>query len=613
MRTTLVFVVLAAISAGLAWWSKPEAISKESDVTEDRVGQDVFPGFNDPELAASLEIIQYDETLAQLKPFVVAKDRQTGLWKLPSHDGYPADAAEQVRDATTPLIGLRILSIASTDRGDHELYGVVSPEDSSLAAGSSGIGMLVRLKDATGKVLAALIIGKEVEGTVGQRYVRIPTEDVVYTVEIDTRAFTTDFRDWIDDQLLDVRGFDIARVGVRDYELVQQANNTMGLTRNFDATVAYDAAQNRWSLVDYRVYRGGAALPAEPEPGQTLNTRFLNDLRIAVQDLQIINVKRKPAALAEALRAETIELKDQQSIASLQEQGYFPAQGPQGTEIYASGGETIIGTVDGVEYVLKFGKAAASLGALGGDGQADSGGLSRFLIVQARLDPAQFPQPDLEVLPETVEELLARDKEQLGDDAPADETEEELRERLEVVREQIAKENQRKIDERNERMEAARQRVEALNARFSDWYYIVADNLYRRLRITRDTLFTSASNIPGGIAPAADGNPPPITSADGQPSAKKPPGDASGDTASPSDSTPPDSAPAGDASQTEPQSLIPDDLQSPKSNSPGDPEPPAADSPAGPGDGEGTGNGKDAGNGNGTGDGGTRPPAAVDA
>ncbi len=541
MRTTLVFVVLAIGSAGLAWWSKPEAISKESDVTEDRVGQDVFPGFTDPESATSLEIIQYDETLAQLKPFVVAKDSQTGLWKLPSHDGYPADAAEQVRDATTPLIGLRILSIASTDRGDHELYGVVSPEDSSLAAGSSGIGMLVRLKDKTGKVLAALIVGKEVEGTVGQRYVRIPTEDVVYTVELDTRAFTTDFRDWIDDQLLDIRSFDIARVGVHDYELVQQANNSMGLTRNFDATVAYDAAQNRWSLVDYRVYRGGAALPAEMEPGQELNTSFLNDLRIAIQDLQIINVKRKPAALAEALRTETPQLKDQQSIASLQEQGYFPAQGTNGTEIFASGGETLIGTVDGVEYILKFGKAAASLDALGGEGQSDSGGLSRFLMVLARLDPSQFPQPDLEVLPETVEELLARDKKQLGSQTPTDETEEELQERLEVVREQIAKENQRKIDERNERLEAAQQRVQALNARFSDWYYIVADNAYRRLRITKDKLFVAKPSAADGTRPAAE-------------------------TSAPAAGASPDPTPPTESESTESTSLIPDALQTPSAN-----------------------------------------------
>ena len=51
------------------------------------------------------------------------------MWKLPSYDDYPADAAEQVRDATTPLISMPILSVASLDRGDHSLYGVVNPDD----------------------------------------------------------------------------------------------------------------------------------------------------------------------------------------------------------------------------------------------------------------------------------------------------------------------------------------------------------------------------------------------------------------------------------------------------------------------------------------------------
>ncbi|GIW98179.1 MAG: hypothetical protein KatS3mg111_1512 [Pirellulaceae bacterium] len=505
MRTTVLFVALAVISVGLAWWSKPEAIIKESDASLERIGEDVFPGLSDPNLATSLEIITYDETLARLKPFVVAKDKQTGLWKLPSHDGYPADAADQVRDATTPLIGLKILSIASTDRGDHELFGVISPEDSSLAAGTSGVGMLVRLKDETDKVLAALIIGKQVEGAPQQRYVRIPTEDVVYTVEIDTHAFTTDFRDWIDERLLDVRGFDITKVIGHDYELVQQATNSVRIERHFDVELAYDAANNRWSLGDYRTYRGGAALPAEPAPGEQLNTRFLNDLRMAAQDLEIINVKRKPATLAAAVREGKWDLEDEQSIATLQELGFFVARTPQGSQVFAVGGETIIEIGAGVQYVLQFGQATANLATIEEDMESESSGLSRYLLVTAQLDESRFPPPELEAVPETVEEMLERDRQVAGEDASAsDETPEELRERLEVVREQIMKENQRKVDERQERIEAARRQVSELNARFADWFYVIADEDYLPLRITRDKLFVRGDAGTSTAVPAAD-------------------------------------------------------------------------------------------------------------
>ena len=56
------------------------------------------------------------------------------------------------------------------------------------------------------------------------------------------------------------------------------------------------------------------------------------------------------------------------------------------------------------------------------------------------------------------------------------------------MREEIAKENQRKIDERNDKIDAARKKVLELNARFSEWYYVVADSAYQKLRLSRDDL-----------------------------------------------------------------------------------------------------------------------------
>ncbi|MCA9160544.1 MAG: hypothetical protein KDA72_19570, partial [Planctomycetales bacterium] len=84
-------------------------------------------------------------------------------------------------------------------------------------------------------------------------------------------------------------------------------------------------------------------------------------------------------------------------------------------------------------------------------------------------------------------------------------TDEELQEELEFVREQIAKENQRKIDARNEKMDAARRRVQELNARFADWYYVVSDEVYKKLKISREQLIGPNTPDAAQATPAAPG------------------------------------------------------------------------------------------------------------
>ncbi len=84
--------------------------------------------------------------------------------------------------------------------------------------------------------------------------------------------------------------------------------------------------------------------------------------------------------------------------------------------------------------------------------------------------------------------------------APVVETEEEKQERLEAEQEKITKENQRKLDERKDRIDAARRRVRELNGRFADWYYVIPESTYRKLRISMDDLIET----PADAAAAAE-------------------------------------------------------------------------------------------------------------
>jgi hypothetical protein len=414
-RTTLIFAAIAAVSLGLAWMSKPEAISDESDLKKERTGQPVFVKFEDPSEAASFQIIKYDEELGQLERFEVAKDKTSGMWKLPSYDDYPADAAEQVRDATTPLISLPILDVPSLDRGDHSLYGVVDPDQEGLTVGETGVGMLLRVKDQSDQVLAELVVGKEVEGAEGQRYVRIPSEDAVYMVELSTDPFTTEFQKWINKELLDVRSFDIASIGLRDYAIVPTQQG-YGMSRNFDADLSFDSAANKWSLERLLTYESGGPQEVGLKEGEELQETALNDLRNAIQDLQIVDVRRKPTGLAADLKADKSLMENKESLQSLVSQGFIPQESPAGTEIFATGGETLVGTQNGVKYLLRFGEVVTKLSG----SEDEESGLNRYLLVSAVLDDAKFPPPDLEPLPETVEEMLAMQQaEEAGETPPS--------------------------------------------------------------------------------------------------------------------------------------------------------------------------------------------------
>ena len=81
-------------------------------------------------------------------------------------------------------------------------------------------------------------------------------------------------------------------------------------------------------------------------------------------------------------------------------------------------------------------------------------------------------------------------------------TDDEWKERLEAEKERINKENQRKINSRKDRLEAAKKRSSELNARFADWYYIVSDSEYQRLKIELGDLITKKGAGAPGLPPS---------------------------------------------------------------------------------------------------------------
>ncbi len=528
---TLLFLVAAIAAVMAASWSRPTDVTYRVD---DLIGKPLFEPF-EAEQAKAMRIVRFDEETATLREFEVAEEK--GVWSIPSKGGYPADALQQMAEASTGVVGLDILSIASQDPSTHAEYGVVEPSP-SLEVGQTGVGTRVTLESEGGQTLVDLVIGKAVKGADNQRYVRKPSQDVVYTVAIDPSKFSTKFEDWIEDDLLKINTWDIARVEVKDYsaELVMQGMRpALALDPRAELTLDYDDSASKWSPRDLKQYDRDKEEYVSFSLGedQELNEATLTDLKNAIGDLKIVDVERKPTGLSGDLKAGEDLFKDKASIQSLMMRGFAPVGSSSGgTEVLSSEGEVIVTEKNGVEYVLRFGKlqladdggaadadADAAVDGETPDGEPKAAGVNRYLFVMARYNDAMIEKPQLEELPpeeeapagkaadeNAADEEATEEKTTDGEDADAPATDAKEDDTA-ASREEILKSNQRKEDEYEAKVEAAKKRVAELNERFGDWYYVISDEVYKKVAIGREELVKTKDAAEGEAAAAKPAKP----------------------------------------------------------------------------------------------------------
>ncbi|QDS87597.1 hypothetical protein EC9_17760 [Rosistilla ulvae] len=398
----LVASAVVAMAAIVAW---PR--STETDLAA-LIGKPIFENFNDVLDVSMLKIDRFDEELGQLSSFEVTRDSKTNQWSIPSHDGYPADATEQIRDAATAFLDLEILDVASEVKDDHEKFGVLEPNASSLKVGDEGVGRLVQFENDNGEVLVNLIIGSMVKDTEDQRFVRIPTQDVTYVVKFDDTPLTTKFESWIEDNLLDLSSFDIKEIGIRDYSIVRTLQGA-SMQPNFDADIALEE-DDVWKLAKLDVYEKGKPVAQTLAADEELDGTKLGDLRSALDDLKIVDVRRKPEGLSGDLKTDAGFMKNDDAVRSLITRGFYPQPTEDGKgEVFAANGELIATLKNGVEYLLRFGEIDQQ--SLDSEEESEEGaeeqvvGVNRYLLVSARVNEATFPEPELQTVPETWEQL----------------------------------------------------------------------------------------------------------------------------------------------------------------------------------------------------------------
>lgn len=172
---------------------------------------------------------------------------------------------------------------------------------------------------------------------------------------------------------------------------------------------------------------------------------------------------------------------------------------------------------------------------------SDGEKVNRYLFVMAEFNPASIDPPELEPMPEEKEaaegekaeeeksngeaeeaetpqgeedksngdgeeaeasEAVATDEEkpaeeEASEEKPADEgdaakdADEEKKKKEEELakeRERIEKENTRKQEEYDEKIAEGKERVKELNQRFADWYYVISDEVYQKIHLSREDI-----------------------------------------------------------------------------------------------------------------------------
>ena len=216
-----------------------------------------------------------------------------------------------------------------------------------------------------------------------------------------------------------------------------------------------------------------------------------------------------------------------------------------------------------------------------GESDESKEGVNRYLFVMARLNEDAIPRPELEEVPELPEGAADEQTEEQTSEATGDEPDEasdadtgeesetettendapqeeaadqsesadeesadsdpaaddpaddntaaddeadepsEL-EKAVAARKEVEQRNAQKLDQYNATLKASRERVKTLNARFGDWYYVISNDVYKKIHLSRDDVLKTKDAEEGAEGPPSTEAKPDNESAFGAPGAAVP-------------------------------------------------------------------------------------------
>ena len=222
------------------------------------------------------------------------------------------------------------------------------------------------MKDKEGKELLALVIGKEVPGRPGLRYVRKVGQDAIYVVEAKTDKLSTKFENWIERNLLEINT--LRHQATAAFATIPWIVSSRRLIQRGDMVIDYnDTGEPKWKMVEDRKF-----VPDErnPRSGQWVPVKMSR--RRGTQHRQAGRAedgsgrpedrRRQPQAGRPERRPEgaaisprTVKPSNRWAMRISTWRG-----SESQIELFSNDGEIRVRMKDGVEYVLRFGGIAGS-------------------------------------------------------------------------------------------------------------------------------------------------------------------------------------------------------------------------------------------------------------
>jgi hypothetical protein len=444
IKKTMTFGAVALGLVLLAALSAPKKTTPDAFL--DR-GEPFFAEFTDPNVATTLEVIEFGEDTGSARPFKVTF--VDGRWTIPSHHDYPADGKDRLAKTAAGVIGITKDDFRSDNVSDHEMCGVIDPLDDTNPT-LKGRGKRVTIKGESDEVLADFIVGKKLEDRDKFHFVRIPGQKRVYAARVDV-DLSTKFEDWIEKDLLQVERADIDQVILRDYSI-----NERTLRVDIRDTVVVNKVDDEW-----RMERSG---------GTEVDDSKMSGLLSAIDDLNIVGVRPKPPGVSESLRRVELGLPISQSdLLSLQSRGYYFTRDGK---LLSNEGELQVRTNAGVIYTLRFGEVlygsgeAITAGTESSDDISSGPGENRYLFITVDFDPSHSPEPpkptntDFDSKAESEWTNADRENKELAD----------------------------KHKEWEEKHSEGEEQASELSARSAKWYYVISADSFEKIHLRRADL-----------------------------------------------------------------------------------------------------------------------------
>ena len=449
---TFVFALIAAGTSLVAafYYPWPEVV-EQSEI----VGQPLFKNLTNEKIK-KLEILRFNQQSGQLDSIQIQLSKDG--WVLPRFKNFPVTNASQNGVTINSFDNRTVLLEETDDSGRHAEYGVVDPSQYKSVTDRSTLGLKIRAMGDSGNELASMIVGKTVQESRPnefgelQHYVVLPGKPAVYVVNLNPRAFPTEFDRWVDPNLFSIPFGPIPLkiqithalqppedFGKKEPQRIYRVRLN-GNTTNPDVNIQREAASSQLELVQLELPGSdGKFTVVEKVPEFPVTT--WNDLNLTLRRTRFTSVKKKTDELAKMF-SQPKEDDGTDLLESLRAVG-FNHQG------FANGMHQFQSSKGQIELLFERGvRFRLMLGTLALETTTDQNELNRHVMLTAEFDEKLMPKLSEE---------------------PTNGTEEEKKKYL------------RDVKTREEMAKQSKELVASFNDRHASWVYLVPETICNRL------------------------------------------------------------------------------------------------------------------------------------